>query len=80
MKRLALSSLLFLAGCVMMPLSSMEQPDGKSCPIAQATKPIWPDSCVAEWYAKAKLPPCVEDYLQDVKTQQKRIAKRKING
>jgi hypothetical protein len=72
MKKLAVASLLFLCACVIRPLA--EKP---ACPAAVASpKPVWPDSCVADWYAAASLPPCVEDYLQSVKTQQKKIAKK----
>lgn len=76
--------LLILSGCVIhaapneMPGSPAPVP--QSCPelapIAPAPKPVWPDSCVADWYAKASLPPCVESYLKQLKTQQKTIAKK----
>jgi hypothetical protein len=33
--------------------------------------------CVANWYAKTQLPPCVETWIADITKQQKAIARRK---
>jgi hypothetical protein len=79
MKCLALTFL--LGGCIIQPLPEKYPSECPTpTPVIATPKPVWPDTCVADWYASAKLPPCVEDYLQNVKTQQKKIATKKVNG
>lgn len=83
-----LLALLLLAGCsVQQPvMPSAAPPNPPACPDAPAVvvapakpipPPVWPNACVTDWYAKATLPACVEDYLKTVKKQQKVIAKRR---
>jgi hypothetical protein len=80
-KTVALASLLALAGCIIQPLPEKPATVASACPaVAPASsvpKPVWPDNCVADWYAKATLPACVEDYLESVKAEQKKIAGKK---
>ena len=83
MRALALATALALAGCAVHPTVEkvVERPVPQSCPdqppISVPPSPVLPNSCVADWYAKASLPPCVEDYLKQLKSQQKTIAKKR---
>jgi hypothetical protein len=68
-----LGLLLLLCSCVISPISPSPAvpavaPVSHSLPAA-----VWPDSCVANWYAKAALPPCVESWITDITKQQKVI-------
>ena len=76
MKCAFLTMLVLLSGCVISPLPQKEPPvvkvEGPSLPPT-----VWPDACVADWYAKQKLPPCVESWITDVTKQQKKIEKKR---
>ena len=81
---LRLLPLILLAACTThTTILPPEPPPAAECPepaapiVVKAPPPVWPDSCVADWYAKATLPPCVEKYLGDLKVQQKSIAKKR---
>jgi hypothetical protein len=66
---------LFLTGCVVaLPSSKPQTPPPVLHSLPQA---VWPDECVADWYAKATLPPCVESWITDITKQQKQIEKTK---
>jgi hypothetical protein len=72
-----LLALILLTGCVI----EAPAPPARTLPIS-LPKPVWPDVCVADWYAHATLPPCVEAWIGDITTQQKQIEKkhkRKLN-
>ena len=56
-----------LAACVMAP-----PPDPPPAP-TPLPSPVWPDACVEDWYAKTRLPSCVEDWITDLTVQQKKI-------
>jgi hypothetical protein len=68
--------LLMLTGCVISPLPERASPTPQVIcpPIPTVPKPVWPDACVEDWYAKAELPACVKDWVLDVRDQQKNIA------
>jgi hypothetical protein len=69
--------LLLLSGCVIEPLPQRE-PSPAMTPIAHPLPaPVWPDECVANWYAKTALPSCVESWITDITKQQKTIERRK---
>jgi hypothetical protein len=66
--------LLVLSGCIISP-PAKEPPEVKVMgPSLPPT--VWPDACVADWYAKQSLPPCVETWITDVTKQQKKIEKK----
>lgn len=72
-----LAAFFALAGCAIHPTveKTVERAVPQECPgptiVKVAPPPVYPDSCVADWYAKANLPPCVETYLKQMKTRQK---------
>jgi hypothetical protein len=63
---------IILSSCVIMPT-----PQPKPEPIVHSLPaPVYPDECVANWYAKTALPPCVESWITDVTKEQKVIARK----
>lgn len=77
--RPALAASLLLSGCVMHlpPAEKAAPPAPPACLApAPAPKPVWPDRCAEDWYAKAELPACVKDWIADLTVQQKAIAKK----
>lgn len=67
--------LLLLAGCVITPLKPVAKPEPKTLP-QSVPSPVWPSSCAENWYAKAKLPACVETWIGELTNQQKTIEKK----
>ena len=69
-----------LSGCVIQPPAVVEKdpaPSAMTCPPPPPPpKPVWPDKCAEDWYAKAELPACVKDWITDLSAQQKAIAKK----
>lgn len=61
--------LLMLTGCVITPLKP-------SPPAPYLPAPVHPNSCVEDWYAKARLPMCVENWIAELTIQQKTIEKK----
>ena len=72
-------ALLLLTGCVVAMPQPVTPPASPPPPAAFHTlpNPVWPDECVANWYAKAQLPPCVESWITDITKQQKAITKQR---
>ena|ERR1700693_4512066 len=76
MRKYVLLGLLVMGGCVISPLPvEKKEPPVIVSPALPA--PVWPDACVADWYAKEKLPPCVESWITDITKQQKAIEKKR---
>jgi hypothetical protein len=70
--------LILLSGCIIQPVEQAK-PEA-AAPSAAVTHPlpapVYPDECVANWYAKTSLPPCVESWITDVTKEQKVIARK----
>jgi hypothetical protein len=64
-----------LSGCI---INTVPAP-AADVPIVQKAlpTPVWPDACVADWYAKVKLPACVESWITDIDKQQNKIVAKK---
>ena len=65
-----------LSGCVISPLP-VEKKETPVIVSPALPPPVWPDACVADWYAKEKLPPCVESWITDITREQKTIEKKR---
>src|SRR5580698_2145596 len=73
---IVLAALMLLSACIIspLPIEKKEVPAIVSPPLPA---PVWPDACVADWYAKEKLPPCVESWITDITQEQKSIEKKR---
>lgn len=60
----------FLTGCVITPLPTPPPPP------TTLPSPVYPNGCVEDWYAKARLPMCVENWITELTSQQKTIEKK----
>ena len=67
-----MAALLLLPGCIIQTAPPVK-PETGTAPAHTLPAPIVPDTCVADWYAKATLPPCVEAWITDITKQQKAI-------
>lgn len=75
MKR-TLTLMLLLSGCIIQ--APAKTPEPQTILISHPMPaPVWPDECVANWYAQTKLPPCVESWITDITKQQKTIEKKR---
>jgi hypothetical protein len=73
---IVLAALMLLSACVISPLP-VEKKEAPAVASPTLPAPVWPDACVADWYAKEKLPPCVESWITDITKQQKTIEKKR---
>jgi len=64
---------IILSSCIVMPAA---QPKPEPPVVHSSPAPVYPDECVANWYAKTPLPPCVESWITDVTKEQKAIARK----
>lgn len=80
MKRWLAASLLLTGCAVHLPPAAEKAPppaERAICPSPPPPpKPVWPDRCAEDWYARAELPACVKEWIVDLTAQQKAIAKK----
>jgi hypothetical protein len=70
----ALILLLLISGCII----NMTPPLKPAAPVTKVLPaPVWPNQCVADWYAKTDVPPCAKSWVEAITQQQDKIERKR---